>query len=316
MTDPNQDADQQSVSVSVLSLTRRGLLAAIGVSGGVLIAGGQYSRASALQGAAGGMVYPTDPWIYTGEDGQAYLDPRPGRLHMGSDAQGGVNQPIFAVAAGRVVAGQWGTTNRDAHGWGNYVKIAHASGFETLYAHFSAQPLVSPGSVVSTGQQIGRMGGSGYGNLTAYDRHLHFEAFKGGANVDPIRFLKGDFGTPIVAPQEENDMYDAAAQQALFRKIENDTRPIRLYSWGTGLIAVGPGGKEWVVPSQAYVDLLVFLRLCGPEAVSINTDQKNFLKMISGLLNPDPNVNAQAGGVMSLSPDEAERLARDLPQNA
>ncbi len=262
------------------------------------------------------MVYPTDPWVYTGQGGTAYLDSRPnGRRHMGSDAQGGPNQAVFAVAAGRVVAGQWGTTSSDAHGWGNYVKIAHDSGFETLYAHFSSAPLISPGARVTTGQQIGRMGGSGWGNLNAYDRHLHFEAFKGGSNIDPIKFLNGAYGTPIVAPVEENDMYDAAAQQALFRKIENDTRPIRLYTWGTGVIAVGPGGKEWIVPSQAYIDLLVFLRLCGPESVSITTEQKDFLKMISGLLNPDPNVDAQAGGVLNLAPEDAERLARDLPQN-
>lgn len=280
-----------------------------------MIAGADLSSANALQAAAGGMVYPTDPWVYNGQGGTAYLDSRPnGRRHMGSDAQGGANQSIFAVAAGRVVGGQWGTRSSDAHGWGNYIKVAHESGFETLYAHFSSAPIVPLGARVDTGQQIGRMGGSGYGNLSAYARHLHFEAFKNGANIDPIGFLNGSFGTPTVAPPEENDMYDAAAQQALFRKIENDTRPIRLYTWGTGLIAVGPGGKEWIVPSQAYVDLLVFLRLCGPESVSINTDQKNFLTMISGLLNPDPNVNAQAGGVMNLAPEEAERLARDLPR--
>ena len=312
MSDRRLQSDDQ---VANFHLTRRGLLTAIGLSSGALIVGADVSKARALQNAAGGMVYPTDPWLYDGKEGRAYLDSRPGdRRHMGSDSLGGVNQPIFAVAAGRVVDGQWGTRASDAHGWGNYVKIAHASGYETLYAHFSSAPLVAFGAQVSTGQQIGRMGGSGWGNLTAYGRHLHFEAFKNGANVDPIAFLNGNLGVPITVPPQEDDMYDAAAQQALFRKIENDTRPIRLYTWGTGLIAVGPGGKEWIVPSQAYVDLLVFLRLCGPESVPITNDQKNFLTMISGLLNPDPNVNAQAGGVLNLAPEEAERLARDLPQ--
>lgn len=114
-------------------------------------------------------------------------------------------------------------------------------------------------------------------------------------------------------PQEpEDDMYDANAQAALFRKIENDTRPIRLYTWGSGIIAVGPGGKEWIVPSQAYIDLLVFLRLCGPDATTINNDQHAFLLQISGQLNPDPSTSAQAGAVFDLSPDEAASLARGL----
>ncbi|WP_164861784.1 M23 family metallopeptidase, partial [Microbacterium sp. CPCC 204701] len=147
--------------------------------------------------AAFGRVYPTNPWIYNDLPGTRFLDGRAdargrvARLHMGIDAQGGVNQPIFAVAAGTVIDGTWGTSTRDRHGYGNQVRIAHPDGFATRYAHFASAPLVQLGDHVEAGQLIGYMGGSQRGDLERLDRHLHFEVTKDGQHVDPIAFLGG-----------------------------------------------------------------------------------------------------------------------------
>lgn len=147
--------------------------------------------------AAFGRVYPTNPWIYNGLPGTRFLDARTdaegriARRHMGIDAQGGVNQPIFAVAAGTVVDGTWGTSARDRHGYGNQVRIAHADGYATRYAHLATAPLVELGDHVEAGQLIGYMGGSQRGDLDALDRHLHFEVTKDGQHIDPIAFLSG-----------------------------------------------------------------------------------------------------------------------------
>ncbi|MGN6219388.1 MAG: M23 family metallopeptidase [Microbacterium sp.] len=142
------------------------------------------------------VVYPTNPWIYNGSEGTRYLDSRETvagvtRLHMGIDAQGGVRQPIFAVADGIVIDGTWGTTSRDRNGFGNNVQIAHGDGFATRYAHLADAPLVRVGDHVSAGQVIGYMGGSQRGNLHALPRHLHFEVTKDGRNIDPLSFLGG-----------------------------------------------------------------------------------------------------------------------------
>lgn len=55
-------------------------------------------------------------------------------------------------------------------GYGNYVKIQHPNGTETLYAHLN-QIDIKEGEYVSDGQQISLMGDSGYSTGC----HLHFE---------------------------------------------------------------------------------------------------------------------------------------------
>ncbi|MCC2032597.1 M23 family metallopeptidase [Microbacterium allomyrinae] len=155
------------------------------------------SPALATAPAAFGRVYPTNPWIYNAAPGTRYLDARGldgqlgRRLHLGIDAQGGVRQPIFAVAAGTVTGGTWGTTRSDGHGFGNQVRITHADGYASRYAHLSEAPLVRQGEYVEAGQLIGYMGGSQRGDLHALARHLHFEVTRDGRNIDPVAFLDG-----------------------------------------------------------------------------------------------------------------------------
>ncbi|MEV0133888.1 M23 family metallopeptidase [Dactylosporangium sp. NPDC050688] len=87
--------------------------------------------------------------------------------------------PIYAVAAGEVIfAGAAG-------GFGNLIKIRHADGTVTYYAHQSKFS-VKEGERVTAGKQIGYVGSTG--NSTG--DHLHFEVHpKGGEPVDPERFM-------------------------------------------------------------------------------------------------------------------------------
>lgn len=164
---------------------------------GLVPGAGPVAPSYATAPAGFGLVYPTNPWIYNDQPGTRYLDVREQsrglvtRRHMGIDAQGGVRQPIFAVAAGIVVDGTWGTTSRDRHGFGNQIQLAHTDGFATRYAHFATAPLVQLGDRVEQGQLIGFMGGSQRGDLHRLDRHLHFEVTKDGRHIDPIAFLTG-----------------------------------------------------------------------------------------------------------------------------
>ncbi len=54
--------------------------------------------------------------------------------------------------------------------YGNYVKLRHANGYVTVYAHL-ARVTVSQGQTVAKGQSLGYMGNSG----NSYGAHLHFE---------------------------------------------------------------------------------------------------------------------------------------------
>ncbi len=108
-------------------------------------------------------------------------DPKTGgrRLHKGSDFAGASGTPIYATADGVVIHAGW------SNGYGRLVKIRHAFGIETRYAHMS-KIRVKVGDRVSRGQQIGDMGNSGRSTGT----HLHYEIRFGGEPVNPMKFIK------------------------------------------------------------------------------------------------------------------------------
>ena len=96
------------------------------------------------------------------------------KLHAGSDIGAGMGAAIYAAKAGRVVSAGM------VSGYGNYTVIDHGGGIRTAYAHQS-QMMVSPGQIVSQGQQIGKVGSTG--NSTG--PHLHFEYLKNGVRTNP-----------------------------------------------------------------------------------------------------------------------------------
>lgn len=98
--------------------------------------------------------------------------------HYGVDFGVDYNTPIPAVAAGTVIFAQWN--------WGNEVRIQDPSGrYIYIYAHLNRID-VSPGQVVSLGQQIGLVGATGY----ATGPHLHLEIQDNGVPVDPLPLLR------------------------------------------------------------------------------------------------------------------------------
>ena len=95
---------------------------------------------------------------------------------------------IYAVDNGVVEAGQSGCVvgNRNCGGgWGNYVRIKHANGWSTLYAHLSSLN-VRVGQTVTAGQVIGVMGNTGRSD----GKHLHLELWQPDGNrVDAEKYL-------------------------------------------------------------------------------------------------------------------------------
>lgn len=77
-------------------------------------------------------------------------------------------------------------------GYGNYIKIDHGDGIESLYAHLS-EVLVENGETVVQGQIIGYSGNTG----RSTGPHLHFEIRLNGTRVDPLDYVDPDNPRPI-----------------------------------------------------------------------------------------------------------------------
>jgi murein DD-endopeptidase MepM/ murein hydrolase activator NlpD len=104
--------------------------------------------------------------------------PRWGRMHSGLDFAGPRGSTILSTAEGTVTFAGWQS------GYGKLVKVRHALGFETRYAHLNSID-VSVGERVSRGQRIGGMGTTGRSTGV----HLHYEIRRGGTALNPATFL-------------------------------------------------------------------------------------------------------------------------------
>ena len=108
-------------------------------------------------------------------------DPKTGgrRMHKGTDFAAPTGTDIFATADGVVSHAGWQS------GYGRLVKIKHAFGVETFYAH-NSKILVKVGQRVSRGDHIADMGSSGRSTGT----HLHYEVRVNGKSVNPMTYIK------------------------------------------------------------------------------------------------------------------------------
>jgi murein DD-endopeptidase MepM/ murein hydrolase activator NlpD len=102
-----------------------------------------------------------------------------GRMHKGTDYAGPHGTPIYATADGVVSHAGWQS------GYGRLVKIEHAFGIETRYAHMS-RIRVKPGQRVSRGDRIGDMGNTGRSTGT----HLHYEIRVDQRAINPMTYIK------------------------------------------------------------------------------------------------------------------------------
>jgi murein DD-endopeptidase MepM/ murein hydrolase activator NlpD len=99
------------------------------------------------------------------------------RPHNGVDWSGPTGTPIMAAGAGTIEEAQ-----RKGE-YGNYVRIQHANGYKTSYAHLQRiAPGISDGVRVTQGQLIGYLGNTGLSS----GPHLHYEVLINNRPVDPM----------------------------------------------------------------------------------------------------------------------------------
>ena len=98
-------------------------------------------------------------------------------MHTGIDLKGPYRAKVHAPAGGIVeFAGRAG-------GYGKLVRVRHANGISTRYAHL-AKILVKKGEKIEPGQVVGLLGNTG----RSTGPHLHYEIRRNGKAINPVRF--------------------------------------------------------------------------------------------------------------------------------
>jgi murein DD-endopeptidase MepM/ murein hydrolase activator NlpD len=101
-------------------------------------------------------------------------------FHRGLDIAAPTGSTIVAARSGTVTFAGWST-----QGYGNLVKIRHAGGAESWYAHAS-RILVRVGQSISQGEPIALVGSTGIST----GPHLHLEIHVAGRAIDPLGELR------------------------------------------------------------------------------------------------------------------------------
>lgn len=99
------------------------------------------------------------------------------RLHKGTDFAAPTGTPVFAAGNGVIErASRYG-------GYGNYIRIRHANGYKTAYAHLSRYARgIRSGKRVRQGDIIGYVGSTG----ASTGPHLHYEVYIKGKPVNAM----------------------------------------------------------------------------------------------------------------------------------
>lgn len=127
------------------------------------------------------------------------------KLHKGTDFAAPTGTPIFASGDGQVeFAGPKGPN-------GNFVKLRHDNGWETLYLHMNRfGDGIATGVRVAQGQRIGEVGTTG----RSTGPHLHYELHIDGQPVDPMSVKtesgKTLAGSALQAFTKERDRIDVS----------------------------------------------------------------------------------------------------------
>ena len=119
------------------------------------------------------------------------------KMHYGMDFSAKTGTEIYSTGDGVV-----SKVKRSKRGYGNYIKINHGFGYETLYAHMSKY-IVKKGQKVKRGEVIGYVGNSGISTAP----HLHYEVRKDNKKIDPVNFYYND-----LSPEEYEKMLEISLQ--------------------------------------------------------------------------------------------------------
>ncbi len=116
------------------------------------------------------------------------------RMHKGTDFAAPRGTPIYAAGDGVVErANRFGS-------YGNYIRIRHANGYKTAYAHLDRfHSRARNGRRVSQGEVIGYVGTTG----RSTGPHLHYEVLRNGSHINPMS-MRAPTGRKLSDAEREN----------------------------------------------------------------------------------------------------------------
>jgi murein DD-endopeptidase MepM/ murein hydrolase activator NlpD len=138
------------------------------------------------------------------------------KMHTGIDWAAPLGTPIFASGNGVIERIGWES------GYGKYIRIRHANGYETAYGHMTAFARgMDEGTRVRQGQVIGFVGSTGLST----GAHVHYEVLVNGRFVDPMR-IRLPRGRSLEAGllasfEKERDRLDTMMARSLQRVAQN-----------------------------------------------------------------------------------------------
>jgi len=131
------------------------------------------------------------------------------KMHTGVDWAAPMGTPIYASGNGTIEKLGW------EGGYGRYIRIRHANGYQTAYGHMSAFARnMTEGKRVRQGQIIGYVGSTGLST----GAHLHYEIIVNNRTVDPmkIRLPRGRVleGATLASFDQERERLDTMITRA------------------------------------------------------------------------------------------------------
>jgi murein DD-endopeptidase MepM/ murein hydrolase activator NlpD len=148
------------------------------------------------------------------------------RPHLGTDFGARRGTPLLAVANGKVIYAGW------MGGYGKVVKIKHAGGYVSLYAHQS-RIRVRRGQRVKIGSVIGYVGSTG----RSTGPHLHFGLYKNHRAVNPMRVInrksisRSKIITKIIDIVKTKKVLIKGAKESKKRLLEILAKPPVIFDW-------------------------------------------------------------------------------------
>ena len=121
---------------------------------------------------------PVDGEVISAFGLRRILNGIPKSPHNGIDFRAAAGTPIKAMTRGEVALAE------DLYYTGKTVILDHGGGLFSLYAHLETLA-VTPGAMVSTGQQVGAVGSTG----RSTGPHLHMGTRLGKARIDPLALI-------------------------------------------------------------------------------------------------------------------------------
>ena len=138
------------------------------------------------------------------------------KMHTGIDWAAPMGTQIYASGNGEIEKAGWES------GYGKYIRIKHANGYETAYGHMTAFARgMEPGKKVRQGQLIGFVGSTGLST----GAHVHYEILVNGRFVDPMRIKlprgRALEGQILAGFEKERDRLDGMMTKAPARVAGN-----------------------------------------------------------------------------------------------